>query len=84
MSTVMILACIWVLAATAVALLPMRYQYAPGLVLLIAAPVLIAMIWFSHGWLAGGAALAGFVSMFRNPLRYFWRKWRGLETEVPK
>ena len=33
----LILGCIWVLAATGVAMLPMRYQYVPGLALLLAA-----------------------------------------------
>ena len=84
MSLAVILACIWVFAATATAFLPMRLQYAPGLTLLVAAPFLIAYLGIQHGWIAGVAALAAFVSMFRNPLRYFWRRWRGLETEVPE
>ena len=81
MSLPVILAALWALAATAVAFLPMRRQYAPGLALLAAAPLLIGWIWAAHGWIAGLAALAAFVSMFRNPLRYFWRKWRGLEPQ---
>ena len=74
----------WVIASTIVAFLPMRAQYVPGFALLIAAPVLIGFLGYQHGWIAGAGALAAFISMFRNPLRYFWRKWRGLETEVPK
>ena len=84
MSLAVMLAIFWVMASTAVALLPMRLQYVPGFALLIAAPILIVFIGYSHGLLAGVGALAAFVSMFRNPLRYFWRKWRGLESEVPK
>ena len=83
MSLAVMLAIFWVMASTAVALLPMRLQYVPGFALLIAAPILIVFIGYSHGLLAGVGALAAFVSMFRNPLRYFWRKWRGLESEVP-
>lgn len=79
MSAPVTLAALWALAATCVAFLPMRRQYAPGLVLLAAAPLLIGWLWSAHGWIAGLAALAGFLSMFRNPLRYFWRKWRGQE-----
>ncbi|MCE8525767.1 DUF2484 family protein [Ruegeria pomeroyi] len=74
MSWTILLGALWVIAATVVALLPMRRQYAPGLVLLILAPVLIVAIGIEHGMLAGLLALAGFVSMFRNPLRYLWRK----------
>ena len=77
-------ACIWVIAATVVALLPMRLQYAPGLMLLILAPILIAWLSISVGWWVGLLALAGFLSMFRNPLRYFWAKARGRAPELPK
>ncbi|MEO1779453.1 MAG: DUF2484 family protein [Pseudomonadota bacterium] len=74
----------WVLAATAVAMLPMRHQYIPGVALLIAAPLLIAWIGIAVAWWAGILALAAFVSMFRNPLRYFWAKARGAHPELPK
>ncbi len=84
MSLPVLLGCLWVLAATATALLPMRRQYAPGITLLILAPVLI--IWLSavHGWGIGVFALLAFVSMFRNPLRYFWRRARGEHPEIPE
>lgn len=84
MSLSIVLAAGWVIAATAVAMLPMRRQFAPGMILLIAAPFLIGYLGYQYGWLVGVGALAAFVSMFRNPLRYYWRKWRGLETEIPK
>ncbi len=74
----------WVLASAVVAMLPMRRQYVPGVALLLAAPVLIAIIWQQVGWIAGLAALAAFASMFRNPLRYFWARARGQTWEVPK
>ena len=74
----------WVLAATAVAMLPRRQQYIPGVALLIAAPLLSLWIGVSVAWWAGVLALAAFVSMFRNPLRYFWAKARGQNPELPK
>ena len=76
--------CLWILAAAVVAMLPMRLQMKPGLALLIIAPFLLGWIGWVHGWIWVFAGTFAFVSMFRNPLRYFWRKWRGLETEVPK
>lgn len=79
-----VLAVTWVFAATLVAFLPLRQQYLPGVLLLVLAPVVIALLWISHGWIAGAAATAGFVSMFRNPLRYFWQKWRGTLAEAPE
>lgn len=85
MITAPVIACaFWALAATVVAFLPMRRQYAPGVTLLALAPVLIVWLGIAHGWLVGLLALGGFVSMFRNPLRYFWRKWRGEAPELPK
>lgn len=74
----------WVFASAAVAMLPMRHQYIPGVALLIAAPVLIGMIWVQVSWWAGLLALAAFASMFRNPLRYFWQKFRGQDPKLPK
>ncbi|WP_189799408.1 DUF2484 family protein [Tateyamaria sp. syn59] len=73
----------WVLAATCVAMLPMRRQYVPGVALLIAAPVLIVWISVAVAWWAGLLAVAAFVSMFRNPLRYFWAKARGQNLQLP-
>ncbi len=81
---ILALACIsWVFAATIVAMLPMRRQYVPGIALLIAAPLLIAWIGIAVTWWAGVLALAAFVSMFRNPLRYFWAKARGQNPSLP-
>jgi hypothetical protein len=83
MSLSMILGCVWVLAATIVALLPMRRQYVPGVTLLAAAPVLIVFIGWQHGiWLALIGVLA-FLSMFRNPLIYFWKRFRGIPVDLP-
>ena len=75
---------VWVIAAAITAMLPMRMQYPPGILLLILAPALIVWIAVVHGWIAGALCLAAFVSMFRNPLVYFWKKARGLPVERPK
>lgn len=81
---ILALACIaWVFAATGVAMLPMRHQYIPGVALLIAAPLLIFWIGIALTWWAGALALAAFVSMFRNPLRYFWARARGQNPQLP-
>lgn len=75
---------LWVLASAAVAMLPMRQQYVPGVALLMAAPVLIVAIVAHVGWFMGALALAAFVSMYRNPLRYLVARLRGQEFEVPR
>ncbi len=84
MSPSVIIACFWVFAATLTALLPMRRQYVPGLSLLIAAPVILIWLGYDHGWWIAGLGLAGFVSMFRNPLIYLYRRVRGEHPEIPK
>jgi signal transduction histidine kinase len=70
MSLPLILGALWVVASAIVAMLPMRRQYAPGIALLIAAPVLLVWIGASHGWVWTAFGVFAFVSMFRNPLRY--------------
>ncbi len=77
MSVALILACLWVLTATAVAFLPMRYQYPPGLALLLAAPVLLAWMAVEHGWPLALIGFLGFVSMFRRPLGYLAKRVLG-------
>ncbi|MEM8775841.1 MAG: DUF2484 family protein [Pseudomonadota bacterium] len=69
-----VIACLWVLLATIVAFLPMRLQYAPGLILLCLAPILIWLIARDFGPVPAVLGAVAFVSMFRNPLRYFARR----------
>lgn len=68
--------CLWVMAATATALLPMKYQFKPGLTLLILAPVLIVWLSVDYGWWIGVLASLAFVSMFRRPLIHLLGKLR--------
>lgn len=74
MSPSLVAAAFWAIAATIVALLPMRMQFPPGIVLLILAPVLILWIGATHGWVWAVLGLAAFLSMFRRPLWYLARK----------
>ncbi len=75
----------WVLAATATAFLTIRRQIVPASILLVAAPVVILWIGYAHGWVFSALAFAGFLSMFRNPLRFIWRKYvRGEDLELPR
>ncbi|MFN6952542.1 MAG: DUF2484 family protein [Albidovulum sp.] len=77
MTAPVVAACLWVVAATAVAFLPMRIQRIAGLPLVLAAPALI--VWLSVGvspWI-GVAALVAVVSMFRKPLGYLAGRLRG-------
>ncbi|MEX0307316.1 MAG: DUF2484 family protein [Ruegeria sp.] len=80
MSLSLIIACGWVFASTIVAMLPMRLQFPPGVMLFASAPALILWLSLDYGWFIGVLAAAGFVSMYRNPIRYYWRKWTGKEV----
>lgn len=84
MSPPLILGALWVIAAAITAMLPMRAQMIPGISLLIAAPVLLIWIGYAHGWLWLAFGLFAFVSMFRNPLRYFARRAMGLPVQDPR
>ena len=61
-------ACGWVILATLTALLPRRHQIVPGLLLLVAAPVLLGMLALAHGWPWAVLGLLAVLSMFRRPL----------------
>lgn len=84
MTPSLIIACLWVVASAIVAFLPMKHQYRPGVVLLVAAPVLILWLGYDFGWWLSLIGLFAFGSMFRNPLIYIYRRLRGEKPEVPK
>ncbi|KAJ55751.1 hypothetical protein ACMU_13775 [Actibacterium mucosum KCTC 23349] len=73
----LIVAFIWVLAATVTAWMPMRIQVRVGWPLLLSAPLVIGYLGYELGIWVGVAAAAGFVSMFRNPLVYLTKRALG-------
>jgi hypothetical protein len=83
MSLSVFLACLWAIAATITALLPYRMQFPPGILLLVAAPLLIAYLGYQHGPIWVVLALAAFASMFRKPLAYLARKALGQAPKRP-
>lgn len=68
------LTCLWVLAATVTAMLPMRLQYAPGLSLLVLSLPLAVFVGVQVGWLWVVVVLFAVGSMFRRPLIYLARR----------
>jgi hypothetical protein len=77
----LVLGAIWVIAAALVALLPMPRQIWPGLALLMMAPLLLIWIGATQGWFWTAFGAFAFLSMFRRPLIYFYRKANGLRVE---
>lgn len=84
MSIPLILGCLWIIASAIVAMLPMRLQMVPGIALLVTAPVLLVWIGLVHGWVWLAVGLFAFISMFRNPLRYFLLRALGRSAPLPK
>ena len=83
MSTSLIWGCLWVVASTITAMLPMRRQMIPGVALLLAAPVLLWFIASEHGFWVFGLTLLAALSLFRNPIIYFARRAMGLTVNLP-
>jgi hypothetical protein len=83
MTTPLVIGCLWVLAAAATAMLPMKRQMVPGIALLIAAPLLLIWIGIVHGWIWAAVGTLAFLSMFRNPLIYFAKRAMGKPVELP-
>ena len=59
---------LWVVVATFVAFLPIRRQYLPGGLLLVATPPLLFWIAAEHGPWVPLVTLLAVLSMFRRPL----------------
>jgi hypothetical protein len=51
MSLSLVLGAIYVICAAVVAMLPMRLQYWPAGIMLLAAPLLLGFIGYQHGWI---------------------------------
>lgn len=81
MTAPLLAGCLWVLAAAATAMLPMRRQMLPGLALLVSAPVILAWLAVAVGWVAACIGLLALLSMFRRPLVALVRWARGLPFE---
>lgn len=79
-----VIACVWVLACCVIAMLPIRRQIVPGVMLMMAGPVLVWVLIDQMGWLFGAIALFAFLSMFRNHMIYMARRAMGQRPEIPK
>ncbi|MGQ0611322.1 MAG: DUF2484 family protein [Paracoccaceae bacterium] len=84
MASSLILACsLWVIVGAATAFLPLLRQMIPGLVLILTAPALLVWIGLLYGWVWVVVGVLAFGSMFRSPIRYFYRRARGLPVDLP-
>ncbi len=85
MSLSLIASAVWVVCASVVAFLPLRYQRPPGLLLLLIAPVLIWLLCRDFGLPAASFGLFALLSMFRKPLTYLLRRsFGGTESGGPR
>ena len=79
MGTALILACLWAIAANAVAVLPSRRNHWPAAYVLIGFGVpILGFVTFENGPWVGLLVLAAGASMLRWPVIYAGRWLRGL------
>ena len=78
MSVSLILACLWVLVATAIALMPRRFHVPGAAVLALIAIPLLGYVTWQHGALVGVLALAGAASILGWPLRHLFLRLQRL------
>ncbi len=78
MSAPLVLGALWVIAGALTAMLPPSRQTIPGAALMILAPVLLALIAYTHGLLWFAFGVFAFCSMFREPLYQTARRLFGL------
>lgn len=71
-----IAAILWVFATTFVAMLPVERHFVPGRILLMLSPALLLWLGLDYGWAAVAFGVFAVASMYRRPIRYYWRKWR--------
>ena len=84
MSLVAVLACLWLLVANVVAMLPSRDHHWTAAYVLIACGVpLLGWLTMEHGPVAGMVALAAGASVLRWPLVFLMRRLRGI-TAPPR
>ena len=83
MTPSLIAACLWVVAATALAFLPIRRQILPGSLLGLAGLGLIVWIGYENGWIWSVVALLAFASLFRNGFKAIPALLRGEKPEIP-
>ncbi|WP_341861920.1 DUF2484 family protein [Gymnodinialimonas sp. 57CJ19] len=76
MSLALTLVCVWVVASAIVAMMPMRLQWPFGFPLLVLSVPMVVFVGYTHGWIWTAVIVLAVVSMYRNPLRYFYKHAR--------
>ncbi|MGR3363607.1 MAG: DUF2484 family protein [Maritimibacter harenae] len=84
MPTSLIVGCIWVLAASLIAFLPIRKQIVPGTILGLSAFALLGWIGYQNGWIWTAVGVFAFVSLFRNGFRAIPMMIRGEKLDIPE
>ncbi|EAQ12001.1 uncharacterized protein DUF2484 [Maritimibacter alkaliphilus HTCC2654] len=83
MTVSLIAGCLWVLAASLIAFLPIRQQIIPGTILGLSAFALLGWIGYQNGWIWTAVGIFAFVSLFRNGFKAIPAMMRGEKLEIP-
>lgn len=73
MTLSLILACLWALVATGIAMTSARWHWPAAYVLIVVGIPLVGYVTLQNGPVVGLVVLAGGVSMLRWPVRFFGR-----------
>lgn len=84
MTQSLILACLWAIAATVIAVLPGRWHWTAAYCLIAVGIPLLGWVTYQNGPIVGMLVLAGGVSVLRWPVIFFfrWLRRRG-QVEEP-
>lgn len=83
MTPSLIALCLWALAATATAFLPIRKQIIPGTILGLGGLAILAWVGAQNGWVWTIVGLLAFISLFRNGFKVIPMLIRGEKIEIP-
>lgn len=81
MNVALLAACLWLILANVIALLPSRDRHRmAALVLIVAGIPILGWVTFEQGPVAGMVLLAAGCSVLRWPLIFLWRRLRNLQA----
>lgn len=83
MTLSLVLACIWAVVATAIAMLPNRFHWPAAYALIAVGIPILGFVTYQNGPIAGLLVLAGGVSVLRWPVYQLVNWLRGPRVEEP-
>lgn len=83
MTTSLVLACVWAVVASVIAMLPTRIHWPAAYVLIAVGIPILGFVTYQNGPIVGLLVLAGGISILRWPALYLFRWLRGQVSGQP-